>query len=494
MLLDGDSGWSELYCSLKKGLVKVTDIKKGEIYKWDEKKKLWLEVDKAVIVADIQQTILEQAKYCYGKKKKSELKKIVQLAKKVKPAKEAFELVKVKLLDEEFVSLINSKVDELPIAKGKLIKLRTGVVRDRTQSDYFTFSLDVSYVNNKKGLEVNDKVLNFIMDICNGDKDLYNYLQELLGLCLTGINERQLYICWGDGNNGKTTLFGLLANVLKGYAGSLPDGALMNGEGRRSKDSATLALNPIKGKKFVMCDESGDQDKLDTSLIKRLANEEGTISLRENYGDFTEEKIQCKAFLATNKIPNFDHTDEAVVKRLRFIPFNARFFDPSKESDRLKLAEGKSNYKVANKDLVKEIKTKYLDDFFSWLVEGCIRYFDRGSIHEPKLIFQTTKNVTFDKDSVKRFMTSCIALSEDDITSDTIFQCDSEATGPEWRTSKDSIYREYFTYVKDVCGGLAETKAIFYKRLVGLGVKEVMVRGQRCFKLKRVIEEEEQDV
>ena len=73
----------------------------------------------------------------------------------------------------------------------------------------------------------------------------------------------------------------------------------------------------------------------------------------------------CKLILCTNFKPDFNANDKANVDRVRLVPLNARFVDkPSKNNEYLKI-----------NGLDKIIEQKYLNEFFSWCVDGSIEYY-----------------------------------------------------------------------------------------------------------------------
>ena len=489
LLTEGNSGWCKLYCLTRKNDVVITDIERDEGYMWNDEKKLWIKSSRAILIADIQSVleVITLKAYTTAKEsKKKELSVILKQTQMVKHPKDTYQLVKCKLYREKFEETMNSSVFEVPIAGGKVIDVKTGVQRNRIQTDYFDAELKVKPVK-----QVSEKVTKFIREICANDESLVGYLQERLGLCLSGMNERLIYIAHGEGNNGKTTLLRLVAMVLDEYAGTLSAGALMsdNTNGKRNnKNQATLALNGIIGKRFVLCDESDEKERLDSVAVKSLANEEGIMRLRENYGKFANYNIYCKTFLSTNKIPDYDKTDAALVKRLRFIPFNVRFFDESKKEDKEKLREKNPNYKIANRSLVDDIRKNHLNDFFTWMIQGSIRYFTHGG-SEPDIIFNNKESIETQKDTVKRFVKECIAFDTKDVDENTIYLAGNETSDSNFRERTNSVYDRYIRWLKDECSEVPEKKGDFYKRLGDLKVLSSKVKGERMFRLKNVQEE-----
>ena len=71
--------------------------------------------------------------------------------------------------------------------------------------------------------------LNFLDRIFNGDAQLIDYLQKVIGYSLTGIvTEKALFVLHGCGDNGKTTLLEAVRSVMGDYAGVIDIDALIS--------------------------------------------------------------------------------------------------------------------------------------------------------------------------------------------------------------------------------------------------------------------------
>ena len=341
LLSENDRGWADLYVKTRKGNVKITDIEGGCGYMWDEKKLIWEKCSKsnfhydiAVVIKKIAEDILKNCECQAIKDKyKASIEKIIKQSHKVSNAKATFEFAKVQLYDEDFEAKINSSKEELPIKDGVLLDLTTGKTRTRVQTDYFNFSLKRSLVP-----KVSEKIHRFFKDIMCGNDEIIEYLQEALSYGLSGKNNRLIYILHGDGKNGKSAITTLMRFTLEKMFCALDKGVLMKkgrNEEDRHKSAATKELNGIEGKRCAWCDESETNDYINSKMVKILCNERSTIQLKKLYRD--DEKtvdLFASVFLSTNPLPNFDSNDKAVIDRLRFIPFNARFFDLNNKMDK----------------------------------------------------------------------------------------------------------------------------------------------------------------
>jgi len=110
-----------------------------------------------------------------------------------------------------------------------------------------------------------DAFLSYIMD---GDCDLIAYLQRAVGYSITGdVSEQCLFICYGNGQNGKTVFLNTIQGVLGDYAVKASSDLL-----RRDKQDI---YNPttrasLLGRRFVVAVELARGEHLDKPLVKEL--------------------------------------------------------------------------------------------------------------------------------------------------------------------------------------------------------------------------------
>ena len=255
----------------------------------------------------------------------------------------------------------------------------------------------------------------------------------------------------------------------------------------RHKSAATKELNGIEGKRCAWCDESETNDYINSKMVKILCNERSTIQLKKLYRD--DEKtvdLFASVFLSTNPLPNFDSNDKAVIDRLRFIPFNARFFDLNNKMDKKEYDSNNENHKIADTKFIDDITKNHLDDFFTWLVDGYVRNYQRGHFNEPVEVFKACENVRTKKDTVAQFIAINISLTGDEKMTYSYSESDFQENKKLYRLVKTQIYDEYVKWCKDESdGGVVEQKSVLYKKLVNAGVRESAHRGTRVFLLKK---------
>jgi phage/plasmid-associated DNA primase len=102
----------------------------------------------------------------------------------------------------------------------------------------------------------------FLEEIMADDKSMIRYLQKAVGYSATGSTREQcFFLCWGGGNNGKTTFLETIRTTIgEYYASQIPMDSLMvkKFDTGQSNDIASL-----QGIRFVTAVESTKGKRLD---------------------------------------------------------------------------------------------------------------------------------------------------------------------------------------------------------------------------------------
>lgn len=395
---------------------------------------LWSEIEKNCVIDTLATWLRNMRRYYFTKrdeieedktistdKKKEYSKLIITLEKKTYKMMDYNMLSKimnfyqVRINDKSFYEKLNRACPyHLPIKDGLLINLKTGKTRLRTKNDYFTYSCNVKYTTEKT-----DFFKKFISSIMCDNDDNLKYFQKMLGYTLTGDNTaRVFFIWWGYGANGKSIILNLMKEILGNvnYLTVAKSVFINNG-----KNSNGPEMVPLKDCRLATFSETNASDCLNESLIKMITGNDN-ISCRALYKDPMEFKPICKLILCTNHKPDFNGDDQANIDRVRFIPFNARFTDDETNK--------KNEYKkIAGIDKI--IIDKYLNEFFSFCVDGAVEYYKNSIFNPPEEIKEAQNKYISEKASIKNFINDTYEINE---------------TG---KINKSSIKYDYEQYCKD---------------------------------------------
>lgn len=324
---------------------------------------LWSEISPGQIINDMASFFNQNfKKYLnFTKPTKDDLVKLHKKTNKLcseNKLRSLYKLYEAEIIDDKFMDSINRVLPHhLPIQKGVKIDLRNGLVEQIIKADKFSFSCPVTYTKNRP-----EELINMLKAIaCNKDDDL-KYLQKILGYCLTGhIDSRVYFILFGKGCNGKTVLLNLMSKILCNQYQAVSKCVFISSNTNKSGGSEVLQLKDCR---MATYSETNANDELNESIIKMISGND-SITARGLYREPMTFIPLCKLILCTNFKPDFNANDKANVDRVRLVPLNARFVDkPSKTNEYLKI-----------NGLDKIIEQKYLNEFFSWCVDGAIEYY-----------------------------------------------------------------------------------------------------------------------
>lgn len=132
---------------------------------------------------------------------------------------------------------------------------------------------------------------------------LVGALQKCFGYSLTGATiEKVVFILFGSGNNGKTTVLSLFLKLLEEYAALLQIETLMV---RHENNNSQADLADLRGARFVMTSETEEGQRLAEGKLKRITQGMGRIKATRKYEnpfEFAEtHKLYASGFCRVHK-------------------------------------------------------------------------------------------------------------------------------------------------------------------------------------------------
>lgn len=243
------------------------------------------------------------------------------------------------------------------------------------------------------------KFIIFLRDIIRNHPELYDYLHRLFGYGLTNsIREQEMYILFGDGNDGKSLLLEILSDVIGDYAHTAKADLVI--ESKYQNKSLTQVAQ-LKGARFVSIEEIKPDDRLDEANVKMYTSGLGQITGKFLYANEFTFSFKGKMFMATNYEPRVLGTDKGIWRRLRVIPFDRNLKDNE-----------------VNKDLKEEIMQEK-NQILGWLVKGCVEYVKNG-LQTPQCVLDMTQNYRGEQDVILAWMNDrCDTSNADDCSTAT---------------------------------------------------------------------------
>ena len=262
------------------------------------------------------------------------------------------------------------------------IDLRTGVLLPHEPASLITQLAAVAF----DPRATSDEWLLFVNQCMQGDPQLVRFLQVSAGLALSGDVSPQLLWChYGRGANGKSTFLGALANMLGDYAVAAPSNFLMMKHG----ESHPTELAMLYGKRLVTAIECEGGQRLRESFVKSITGGD-MVAARRMREDFWMMSPTWHVHVAFNDPPTINGTDDGIRRRLKIVPWRARF-EGANQDPTLKARLESEQHRAA---------------ILNWCLAG-MRDFMANGIPNAVAVAEATDEYVADQDSLGNFLDEC---------------------------------------------------------------------------------------
>jgi putative DNA primase/helicase len=221
---------------------------------------------------------------------------------------------------------------------------------------------------------------------------MVNYLQRALGYSLTGTTEEKaVFVPFGTGNNGKTTLLSTFLLLLEEYSVLLQVDTLM---ARQESNNTQADLADLRGARFVMTSETEEGQRLSQGKLKRITQGMGKIKATRKYENPIEFPETHKLWMDTNAKPMIRAADDqATFNRLHPIPFTVTI--PPEEID---------------KSLPRKLLAE-AEGILAWAVEGAKLWW-RDGLGKPPEVVAANDDWRAENDQLGRFIEECCVVAD----------------------------------------------------------------------------------
>lgn len=290
------------------------------------------------------------------------------------------------------------------------------------------------------------RFLRFLKEIFEGNQEMIDYVQKVLGYCLTGeTSEQCFFIFCGAGSNGKSVLLNLLQRMLPEYVQTM---ALSGLAEKRDYSAPNSTLVAAKDARMLFVHELNNNMRLDENFVKTSTGEDKVMA-RSMYKSEIEFKPHYKLILTVNHFPQVNWDDYAMARRIRLIPFLHTF--KGKEIDRqlpVKLWEER-------------------EGILRWLVTGAVRWYaENGLGKQPALVQDELWKLEMASPSFCDFHKQCL-----------------EVTGNTQDTVQASIlYRSYCDWCREQNLETQEivSNTVFGRNMLRSKITKKMMGKTRC--------------
>lgn len=276
---------------------------------------------------------------------------------------------------------VPSQFDADPMMLGTpkgTVDLATGNVRPAARADYLTRQCAVAPAARSTPCPT---WMAFLHRAMNGDAQLIEFLQRVVGYTLTGqTTEHKLFFLFGTGRNGKSVFVNTIFGMMGDYAKRAPAQTFLDSHGERHPTD----LAGLQGARFVAGSELPAGKAWNESIIKDLTGGD-VITARFMRGDFFDYRPQFTLFIAGNHQPAIKTTDEAMRARIVLVPFTVTI----PENERDPMLESKLRQEWAA--------------ILRWAIEGAVAWTQSG-LQVPPSVRDASREYLDTEDHVGEFI------------------------------------------------------------------------------------------
>ena len=275
--------------------------------------------------------------------------------------------------------------DYLLACRNGMVDLRTGILRPTDRDDLITKNsgviYDPSYVS-----PAWDK---FVLESCDGDHELVEYIQRAVGYTLTGSNSEEVFfLLSGPPASGKSTFLDGLHAALGMYGTTSQSDTFMH---RRGQPPPANELARLAGMRLVSVSEIREGESFNEGIIKQFTGGD-RVTARFLYQDSFEFRPQFKLWIGTNHDP--DAKDDALWRRIKKVPFRKAI--PHDQRD--------PQLKMMLRD--PDVGGRAI---LAWAVRGAQSWYEQG-LNQPSSISSEMITYRMDQDREGQFIQDCIRV------------------------------------------------------------------------------------
>ena len=468
LLYGGQSEQAKLFNIYNKDNYIVVSRKGSDGYFFNDVTKLWTELSNAQLLNDVinflhmmvdNQIDIIKKKLLSDDIDDDEVKnfnsKIAKLTKlRLSNAKSShgeaiIKFILIYYFRDDFMNKIDSSENMLPIKNGMVIDLKTKNVRDRVRTDLFTYELNVSIT------EQTPNATKFFSQLMSNDVIKLNVFRRMLGYSITGnCDSKCFFALIGAGDNGKSALMRIIQTIFKPLFCAIQKTILFSEN--RSKADMMPYLACLAGKRFGVYNEPSDKLEINESMIKGITGGDEIIAKKLYCNPFSFTPI-VKIWILSNKIIYFDTCSEPMVKRAKIIHMDAEFCDNPITLNQFK----------KDPEFVRQLENIYIDEVFSFIVEGAFEYYKYKSFGDEVCESMTTYKNDY--------------MSKIDIS--TSFLNDRCEIGNKYKMKTSDVFDSYVEYCKEHDIAMVK-RAKFYESLANKKIFTKRIRGIDYYSIK----------
>lgn len=282
--------------------------------------------------------------------------------------------------------------------KNGVVNLRTGDLLEPDPKHYITLQCDAEYNPGAKCPSF-EKALR---DAFFNDTLMVDYMARALGYSLLGDPREQImFVAFGNGSNGKSTILNGVLDTLGSYAKAAdPSSFLADGPGNGSGGGPREDLVRLRGARFIYVNEPDGGGELREGLVKSMTGGDKLIARGVHAKSSIEITPTWSIWMPTNHKPIIKGSDNGIWRRLAMLPFTRNY-----ETD---------TEVVKDKGLTAKIASEKAG-ILAFLVRAGLRYQETG-LKAPVKVLESNQEYRKDMDILGDWLEECCLRDPEAIT------------------------------------------------------------------------------
>jgi P4 family phage/plasmid primase-like protien len=339
------------------------------------------------------------------------------------------------------------KLDQNPYLicfKNGVYDLKLNEFRPGRPEDFLSKTLPIDYKAYEKSDEDVRNVMDFLLRVFP-DKDVRTYFLDTYSDVFVGGNsQKKVYMWTGDGDNGKSITQLFFEKMLGELA------IKFNTQYFTGKKVASGSANPELSRaappvRLASMEEPDADEQLNIGELKKLSGGD-SFWARDLFEKGKNAREVAPMFMLTficNKLPKLKYSDKATWNRIRVIPFESTFVDPSEPCpERLEdqIKEKRFPMDKEFKDKIPGMISAFAWYLLDWRTKISVRI-------EPEKVREATAIYRSQNDVYRQFIEECIVEDDTSITLTELYSQFKEWFREGWPNMTLPIkneVREYF--------------------------------------------------
>lgn len=287
------------------------------------------------------------------------------------------ELVRIK--PEDF----NRDVFLLNCRNGTL-DLRSLQLKPHDRADLITRMIPTNYVPEADRTKWDEVIGRLIPDA-----DTRRFFQAGIGYSATGSQkEKAFFLMLGPTDSGKSTLLGIIRDVLGPYAGECDPEVFMSRTFGEDSTGPNEAVANLRGIRFLTCTELQNNRQLNTEFVKRATGTESLPCNRKHEHAY-RYKPEFKVWFSGNHAPRVTETNSAIWNRVKRMEMVVSI--PKDQQD---------------KKLHDTLVNEHAEAVLSWIADGGLEVCTNGLI-DSAAVTKATAEYRAEQDVLANFLAEC---------------------------------------------------------------------------------------